>query len=278
MTAADQETLRVLMGHRSIRQFKADPIGEEELETIVRAAQMASTSSGVQAFSVIVVKNKERKHKLAELSGNQAYVEECPLFLVWCADMHRLEIAGQMSGGEAVRAARNTEQFLIATVDTALAAQNAAIAAESMGLGVVYIGGIRNHIEEVSGMLSLPELVYPVFGMCVGYPAQDPLPRPRLPLSTVLHQERYEESGQEEGIAEYDRIYREYMSARSGGRMNGSWSEAMAAKIPVPARTHLKRIWSSKAFALNEQRRNRLLRTKLSFTIETNCSSKERTR
>jgi len=234
------ETLRLLMNHRSIRRFRPEPVTEEELQAIVEAAQMASTSSGVQAYSVIAVQEPEAKRRLAELCGDQAYVEECPVFLVWCADMHRLELAAGMSAGASVRAARNTEQFLIATIDVALAAQNAAIAAEALGLGIVYIGGVRNRIAEVGELLGLPELVYPVFGMCVGRPAQEPLPRPRLPLAAVLHRERYDSSQQTERIGEYDERYRRYLSERSEGRTAASWSEAMAAKIPVPSRTHLK--------------------------------------
>lgn len=242
------ETLRLLMNHRSIRRYLPDRVAEEELEAIVRAGQMASTSSGVQAFSVIAVENPDTKRTLAELCGNQAYIEECPLFLVWCADMHRLEAAGQFAGGESVRAARNTEQFLIATVDAALAAQNAAVAAESLGLGIVYIGGVRNRIAEVGELLGLPELVYPVFGMCVGRPAQDPLPRPRLPLGAVLHRERYDDSRYDEKIAEYDAVYRRYMEERSQGQSAASWSEAMATKIPVPSRTHLLAYLESQGF------------------------------
>ncbi|MEO3944141.1 oxygen-insensitive NADPH nitroreductase [Gorillibacterium sp. CAU 1737] len=250
MATTDHETLRILMNHRSIRRYKPDPVGDDVLLQLVQAAQMASTSSGVQAFSVISVRNPDTKKKLAALSGNQVYVEECPLFLVWCADMHRLEIAGTVGVGEPVKSARNTEQFLIATVDVALAAQNAAIAAEAMGLGMVYIGGIRNHIDEVSELLGLPELVYPVFGMCIGYPDQEPLLRPRLPLEAVLHEERYDDTRQADHISAYDQVYRAYMSERSGGKLTGSWSEAMAAKIPVPARTHLLAYLEKQGFRL----------------------------
>src|SRR5690606_31594133 len=84
------------------------------------------------------------------------------------------------------------ENFIVATVDTALAAQNAVIAAESLGLGAVYIGGLRNNIEQVSELLRLPELVYPLFGMCLGVPAQSPMTRPRLPLDSILHTDTYQ--------------------------------------------------------------------------------------
>ena len=176
-------TIELIKRHRSIRKYKPDPLTAEQIAAIVSAAQMASTSSNVQAYSVIGVTDPAKKKRLAELSGNQAYVEQCPLFLVWCADLHRLKLACAKQHTEMMHGMM--ENFIIATVDTALAAQNAALAAESMGLGIVYIGGIRNNPQGVVECLSLPELVYPVFGMCVGYPDQEPEIRPRPQMDMV---------------------------------------------------------------------------------------------
>jgi len=145
------DIIQLLQSHRSIRKFSNTPVTPEQLDAILGSAQMASTSSNMQAYSVISVTDMALRQQLAVLAGNQAYVSECPLFLVWCADLHRFAQAVHRHADTPVSG--NAENFLVATVDAALAAQNAAVAAESLGLGVVYIGGIRNNPAEVSQLL-----------------------------------------------------------------------------------------------------------------------------
>jgi FMN reductase (NADPH) len=228
-----------LLAHRSIRRYKADPVPLEHVERIVVAAQAASTSSNMQAYSVIGVTDGEAKSRLAELSGGQRHVEECPLFLVWCADLHRLQLAGRHADPE-FTIETNVETFLLGTVDAALAAQNAAIAAESLGYGIVYIGGIRNRPAEVTELLGLPPLVYPVFGMCVGVPDQQPDPRPRLPLSAVYHAGRYSaDDALAAAVRDYDTIMKEYYAARAGGGKDTTWSKEMQARLSGNLRRHL---------------------------------------
>ncbi|MFD0714395.1 oxygen-insensitive NADPH nitroreductase [Paenibacillus sp. GCM10027626] len=218
-----------LLQHRSIRKFKPGLVTDEQVRWIIGAAQAASTSSNIQAYSVIGVTDPERKQSLAEAAGNQKHVAQCPLFLVWCADMYRLELAvNRHAPGELHQ---NTETFLLASVDAALAAQNAAVAAESLGLGIVYIGGIRNNPDRVAELLGLPRLVYPVFGMCVGIPDHSPDIRPRLPLDAVYHQETYDAAGQSEAICQYDETMKAYYSARTGGSRLTEWSKEMASRM-----------------------------------------------
>jgi FMN reductase (NADPH) len=233
------ETIKVMMQHRSIRQFQPTPVEDETLEAIVLAAQRASTSSNVQAYSVIAVKDAKLKQELAEVTGNQRNVLECPLFLVWCADLHRNQVAVEGLGASMVSG--TTENLVVAAVDASLAAQNAAVAAESLGLGIVYVGGIRNDLRRVSRLLGLPKLVFPVFGMCVGYPAHDPGLRPRLPLEAVLHREAYATDAEAaEAIRQYDADMREYYVARTGGKRDTTWSQEMAAKYERPVRTDVR--------------------------------------
>lgn len=241
------EAINVIMQHRSIRQFKPDPIGDDVLETIIRAAQRASTSSNVQAYSVIAVRDPQVKQQLAEVAGNQRNVIECPLFLVWCADLHRNSVAVEGEGAQMVSV--TTENFVVATIDAALAAQNAAIAAESLGLGIVYVGGIRNDLRKATQLLGLPKLVYPVFGMSIGYPAQDPGQRPRLPLEAILHHESYNADATE-AIREYDSISREYYLQRTGGKRDTTWSKEMAAKYSRAVRADLRDYLIEQGFML----------------------------
>ncbi|QHT60886.1 oxygen-insensitive NADPH nitroreductase [Paenibacillus lycopersici] len=247
------ETIHLMRRHRSIRQFASTPVSEEQLELMLSAAQAASTSSNIQAYSVVGVRSEAGRSRLAELTGNQKHVAQAPLFLVWCADLNRLQTAAGLGGGQPdFELTRNTEAFIMATVDTALAAQNAAVAAESLGLGIVYIGGIRNRPREVSDLLRLPSLVYPLFGMCVGVPDQQPDQRPRLPLSVVYHEEAYSDAGFAQGIADYDAIMAEYYAKRAGGGRTTAWSKEMNARFrPEQLRPHMRGFLESQGFKLD---------------------------
>ncbi|CAM4379726.1 oxygen-insensitive NADPH nitroreductase [Paenibacillus tarimensis] len=223
-------TIEGLMNHRSIRKFTDQLVTEEHRSAILAAGQQASSSSNMQAFSVIRITDRQLREELMAITGNQSYVLESPEFWVWCADLYRYTMAaGQGSGSERLEEA-NAEWYTIGAVDTALAAQNAAAAAESLGLGIVYIGGIRNDIRRVGELLKLPQLVAPLFGMCIGYPDQDPVVRPRLSPEAVMHENEYSSSAYASLIAEYDDRHRSYMRERSGGKLETSWSEQMAAK------------------------------------------------
>lgn len=245
------ETINIQMNHRSIRKFKQEPVSKDQLVTIVRAAQMASTSSNMQAFSVIHISDREKRSQLAALAGNQAYVEECPVFLVWCADLYRLKTASGFGEGEGYIG--TTENLVVAVTDTALAAQNAVVAAESMGLGAVYIGGIRNNIKAVSTLLQLPEYVIPMYGMCLGYPDQSPSIRPRLPYESVLHEDVYSADDYEALIQAYDATMKQYMLDRTNGKRDTNWTQAMQARLGAPSRMHMKDFISSQRFWDNDR-------------------------
>ena len=164
------QTIETLLSHRSVRHFEEKPLSNEQIEMIVMSAQAASTSSNIQAYSIIGITDPEKKKKLAELAGNQSYVEKNGHFFVFCADLYRHEIVGEIENKDVMTSIESTEKFMVTLIDASLAAQNAAIAAESMGLGICYIGGIRNHLDEVCDLLKTPQRVIPLFGMAVGYP------------------------------------------------------------------------------------------------------------
>ncbi|MEF3306413.1 oxygen-insensitive NADPH nitroreductase [Paenibacillus sp. GYB003] len=232
------DVTELLLRHRSVRSFKPDAVSDDMLETIVRCAQMASTSSNVQAYTVIAVTNPETKRALSVVAGNQRHVEQCPVLLVWCADLSRDRLACANEGVTMVSG--TMENFIVATVDVALAAQNAAVAAESLGLGIVYIGGLRNDLREVTRLLNVPELVYPIFGMCLGYPEGPSGVRPRLPLRAVLHREAYDAGVYAAAVAEYDKTMREYYLERTKGKRDTTWSKEMADKFGRPARAYVR--------------------------------------
>lgn len=230
--------INMLKAHKSIRKYEPRPVEEEKVRAIIECAQSASTSSFIQAYTIIKVDDKAKRSEIARLAGEQPYIEECPLFLVFCADSHRHKIACKMHGTE--MAEGYTESFITATVDAALAAQNAMVAAESLGLGGVYIGGIRNNPEEISRLLNIPVSVYPVFGMCLGYPAENPDTKPRLPMSIVLKNDEYTQEGEAEGLKSYDETINQYYLERTDGKRGDTWTGMMAKKMREAARPHMR--------------------------------------
>ncbi|PPS41550.1 NADPH-dependent oxidoreductase [Chroococcidiopsis sp. TS-821] len=227
------ECLTTLLSHRSIRAYRPDPLPSGTLELIIASAQSAATSSNLQTWSVVAIEDVQRKAQLAALAGNQKHIQQCPLFLVWLADLARLAHIAE-SRGMSSAGLDYLEMFVTATIDAALAAQNATIAAESLGLGTVYIGAMRNHPEKVAAILKLPPRVFAVFGLCVGYPDSPPTAiKPRLPQSAILHRERYDLTVQDAAIAQYNEIMQNFYREQ---QMNvaGDWAEHSVKRIATP--------------------------------------------
>jgi len=215
--------LETILNHRSVRGFLPDKLPDGTLEMLVAAAQSASTSSNLQVWSVVAVQEAERRSLLADLAGKQQFIRDAPLLLVWLADLARLDaIAAERQ--MKVEGAQYTEAFILGVVDAALAAQSALIAAESLGLGCVYIGAMRNLPEEVAAALNLPPHVFAVFGMSVGYPdpAKETGIKPRLPQDVVLHREQYDPTLKRAAIERYNGVARDFM--REQGMKEQDWT------------------------------------------------------
>jgi nitroreductase len=242
------DVVELLKSHRSIRKFTDQPVSESTLQTILECAQSASTSNFVQAYSFIHVTDVSVRKEIREVAGGQEWVETAPVFLVFCADLTRLTKAAEING--VTPHLGYTEQFLISTVDAALAAQNAMVAAESMGLGGVYIGAIRNDPSRVAGLLEIPETVYPVFGMCLGYPAQDPEKKPRFPLAVVLKHETYSNTGDTDKIRAYDETVNAYYRSRSESGRDENWSKQMATLMSSKLRPHMREFLAQQGFEM----------------------------
>ena len=242
------EVIKLLQSHRSVRKFTEQPIPQEVLNELIKCGQAASTSSFIQACTVIQVEDRDKREQLVELAGNQPYIASAARFVVYCADMNRHKIACDMHDANMVSG--YTEQFITTTVDCSLFAQNVITAAQSLGIEGLYIGGIRNNIQAVTDLLELPHLVYPVFGMCLGYPAQNPEVKPRLPLSVVLKKDKYQDAADAQTIEEYDELVREYYRTRTGGNKDTAWSEQISEMLVKEARPHMKAFLESRGFIL----------------------------
>jgi nitroreductase len=229
--AAGSPVIDHLLAHCSVRAYLPDPVSDDALAAMIAAAQSAASSSNLHAWSVVAVRDPARKARLAEFAGDQEHIRQAPLLLVWLADLARLEhVASQLD--EQSIALDYLEMFEVGVIDAALAAQNAVAAAESLGLGTVYIGAMRNKPEEVAAELQLPARVVAMFGLCVGTPdPQAPASvKPRPPLSVVLHQETYSLPAQLTGLEQYDEAMRAFYISQ-GMKVRGTWSNHSAKRI-----------------------------------------------
>ena len=244
----------LLIEHRSVRAYLPDPLPEGTIETLVAAAQSAASSSNLQVWSVVAVQDPERKARLAALAGSQKHIVEAPLLLVWLIDFDRLTQLATARGVPA-EALDYTETFLLGSVDTSLAAQNAVVALESLGLGSVYIGGIRNRPAEVAAELDLPPRMFPLFGLVVGKPDPErPASiKPRLPQSSVLFHETYAWTDrQHDGAHAYDERLRAFQ--REQGMAERGWTELVGDRTRGPdsmaGRHVLRNVLGDLGFAL----------------------------
>jgi nitroreductase len=224
------------LAHRSVRSFTDEPIKAGLLETFIRSGQAAATSSFIQAYSVIRVTRKDLRQAIAEAAGGQVWIERAPEFLVFCADLRRIDAACRRAGRGGLEG--YAEHGIAAIVDVALMAQNVLLAAESVGLGGVFIGGIRNDIRRVAELLQVPELVTPVFGMCLGWPAHDPEVKPRLPVDLILHQDAYRDPPLQR-ITDYDARMADYYRTRSATTKLSDWTTATANAVQGKKREHM---------------------------------------
>ncbi len=225
------DTLDTLLAHRSHRHYLPQKLPEGVLETIIAAASSASTSSNLQVWSVVAVEDEARKIRLADLAGGQQHIRDCPLLLIWLCDLARLEMIGREKGRDAA-ALPYLEIFMTGIVDAALAAQNAAIALESLGLGCCYIGAMRNHPEAVAKELNLPPNVFAVFGMTVGVPdpAANAAVKPRLGQAAVLHREQYQwGDAQREAVETLDVIFRDFQKEQ--GLPEQGWVRQVLSRV-----------------------------------------------
>lgn len=231
------ETLDTLLSHRSVRSYLAEPLPEGTVELLVAAAQSAASSSNLQPWSVVAIEDPERKRRLAELAGNQQHIIQAPLFLVWLIDLGRNEHIGE-SQGRPAQALDYLESFLLGAVDTSLAAQNAVVALESLDLGSVYIGGIRNRPAEVAAELGLPPHVFALFGLAIGRPDPATLAsvKPRLPQDAVLFREQYEEPDLVGKLSRYNRHLRAFQQEQ--GLPEQDWSAIVANRLRGPEILH----------------------------------------
>ncbi|MFD1039341.1 oxygen-insensitive NADPH nitroreductase [Virgibacillus byunsanensis] len=227
----------LLKSHRSIRKYKNIGIPDDILKDILDTAQWAPSHHNVQAYSIIVIKDKQKKEELSSICAGQKYVRDCPVFLVFCMDFYRIHLACEMYGEKLE--VDEVENIIIGSVDTALVAENVLIAASAHQLGGVMIGGIRNDPNKVSQLLNLPPYTMPIMGMCLGYPDDIPWQKPRLPRQLAIHSEEYDYDSLKDGLVTYEDYSAQYYIKRTKGVKTTGWTKQISNYISQPRRKDL---------------------------------------
>lgn len=252
-------TLETLLDHRSIRKYTGEPISEEMLTAVLEAGRAVSTSSFLQACSIIRVVDPAKRTALRQISCDMSeeayqqalaegkrlghgYVEDAAEYLIFCMDSKRHNQLASVQTDW-------TEVMIIGAIDAALMAQNVLAAAESLGLGGVYIGSLRNDIARASEVLGLPKHVVPLFGLCLGHPDMsskiNQSQRPRLPLDVLVSTDTYQVAS-DEALADYNEVVKQYYQGRG---LDLDWKAQIAATFGEDVRPFMLEYLQSQGFA-----------------------------
>jgi nitroreductase len=224
------ETVATLLSHKSVRAYLARPLAEGTIETLIAAAQSASSSSNLNLVSVIAVTDESTKSRLAALAGNQKHIVQAPLLLLWVADLSRAARLGERQDA-VVEGLDYLDSFVTAAVDAGIAAQNAVVAAESLGLGTVYIGALRNRPEDVAAVVGLPPRSAVVFGLVIGWPDPE-LPasiKPRPSQEAILHKNQFSDVAEAQALDAYEEAIRDFQ--RTQDLPATGWKSAVLSRF-----------------------------------------------
>lgn len=181
--------IQTILNHRSIRKYNKKEVEKQILDEILLSGTKASTTGNMQVYSIIVTQDKAIKEQLWEVHFKQDMVKQAPLILTFCADFNRFN--KWCNYRDAIPGYDNFLSFYTASIDAMLAAQNVAVAAESHGLGICYLGTTTYMADKIISILNIPENVVPVTTLVIGYPDENPGLTDRLPLEGVVHYEKY---------------------------------------------------------------------------------------
>jgi nitroreductase len=236
-------TLAQLLSHRTHRRYTADPVPDQVLDIALAAALSAPSKSDLQQVAVLVVKDRGKQAAIGAMIPDMPWIRTAPLFMVFCGDNRRIRRIAELRGRPFPN--DTLDMFMNAAVDAGLVLQAFITAAGALGLGCCPISVVRNHVEKVSALLELPPAVFPVSGLCVGYPSQAGWISMRLPPALTVHTDRYDDSNLPQELERYDRRREaRHATARESQRYVDrwgytepyGWSEDKARQYSVPER------------------------------------------
>ena len=238
--AAEGELARQL-AHRSHRRWADKPVTNETLDLLLAAALSIPTKSDLMQIAVLHVADQAKKQRIADLIKPMPWIADAPVFLVFCGDGRRIRRICDLRG--TTFAHDPLDAFFNAAVDAALAMSAFIRGAEAEGLATCPISAVREPVDEISALLELPDRVFPVAGLCVGYPTWEPWVSLRLPPRVQVHKDRYDDSNFEAEIDGYDRRRGERNPIRNqrdvetyGKKETYGWSDDKARQVSHPER------------------------------------------
>lgn len=241
--------IELMNKHTSVRNFKDTPLTDRVKEQLIVAAHAGASSNFVQATSIIDVTDRTIRGQLAEISKSASYVNQSGAFFIFVADLYRqAEILRQQN--LPLDGIKNMEALTVAIVDTAIAGENLAIAAESLGLGICYIGGIRNDLAIVRDLLNLPKFTVPLFGITVGEPTRKNAIKPRMPLRNNTFKNGYNRQAAQD-LSQYQAITQTYYAKRATHAQDTDWVWKMTDFFAEPRRKEMAPFLLEQGFTLN---------------------------
>lgn len=223
------DTISIQLKHRTIREFKEDEIPKEDWDLLMEVAKRTATSNGMQTYSLIRVTDPKLKEEISKVC-KQEYVKRAPELLIFIVDQNRNYNIVKERGAD-LGHTNSMDLFIQGFTDGALAIQNIVNAAESMGLGALYLGSILNNPKEIIRLLNLPQLTFPILGLGLGYPNQDPQLKPRMDMKFRVFENTYRESENIlEELKDYDEEMQTYYDLRNANKRVDSFTDQVVFK------------------------------------------------
>ena len=235
--------VQALLNRRVIRKYKSNPINEQTMALLLSAAQSAPTKSNLQQYSIVIIRDPEVRNAVSELVPSMPWVRNAPVIAIFLGDVRRIRRLAEIRGHTYQN--NNADTFMNAAVDAALAMQCFITAADYLGLGTCPISYVRNRIDEGAEILDLPDGVFPISGLCVGYPDDAGYVSMRLPQKVVVHQDLYNDDDLETDVKDYDDRNHERFALtptkqrhtdKYGVLEKCTWSENVARQLSLPER------------------------------------------
>ena len=243
-TPADvPDGVQALLNRRVIRKYKTNPISEQTMALLLSAAQSAPTKSNLQQYSIVIIRDPEVRNAVSELVPSMPWVRNAPVIAIFLGDVRRIRRLAEIRGHTYQN--NNADTFMNATVDAALAMQCFITASDYLGLGTCPISYVRNRIDDLAEILDLPDGVFPISGLCIGYPDDAGYVSMRLPQKVVVHQDLYNDDDLETDVKDYDDRNHERFALtptkqrhtdKYGVLEKCTWSENVARQLSLPER------------------------------------------
>lgn len=247
-----RDLLKVPLRHRTIREFTEERVDEETVNLLLEVANHTATSTGMQSYSIVRVKDEAQRKAIAEVCG-QEYVARATELWIFIVDAYRNSRIAREQGVH-LDSERDMDRFFQGYVDGSLAAQNVTNAVEALGMGAVYFGSVQNNVDKIIEILELPELTFPIVGLGFGVPNQEPQMKPRMPMKLKVFEDRYETyDNYLELIADYDKEMETYYDLRDANNRVDCFSKQVVARLNsvIPERTEVVNSIRTQGFDLN---------------------------